>query len=124
MDIQILNLIDYLKQTKDSDWCVNIVRSKTNQNCIFGHVFNFGQLIYPDLDKDIAGNKTWNWFEECIGTTYYVYDINDGKNKNYPQPTPKQRCINYLYNILLGFEKTTHESMSYEFLKYSIKAQS
>lgn len=117
----ITELIKYLQQTRDNEWCINIVRSSDcKKNCIFGHIFNFGRYVNPDLDSDSAGSKMWDWFENHVGTTYYVYSINDGQNKNYPQSTPKERCINYLYNILLKVEKTTHKSMSYEFLKYSV----
>lgn len=94
--ITLAQIIDHLdRNTKEEDWCVDVVRTKDgSQNCLFGHLANYGGMkLYHDF--------------EMIATEFMVYPINDGKNPNYPQETPKQRVLAYLKNIEAGIEKTT-----------------
>lgn len=48
-----------------------------------------------------------------------VYYVNDGKNKNYQQATPKQRCVAYLKDLQSGKAKTTYQLMAEEYERYS-----
>jgi hypothetical protein len=93
------DIIHYLKNmTLESDWCVDVVRTKDQkQNCLMGHLFNFGGNLIVDI------------FHNNISTEYCYYQINDGKNPNYPQATPKQRIIAYLENVRDGKEETVLE---------------
>jgi hypothetical protein len=86
------NLIQYLKRTKDEDWTVDVVRTKDQKNCLFGHIFNWG------------GNLGWEWFESVIASTYMVYPVNDKEHPKYQQETAKDRCIAYLMDIQIGNE--------------------
>jgi len=107
----LTSLIVYLKNTKPESWCQDVVKTKDGKNCLFGHIFDFGcNGINIDGFKysgEEGGSFFFNWFEDNIATTYMVYPVNDGKNANYKQQTPKERCIAYLYNILNGKERTT-----------------
>lgn len=95
------DVINYLKLTKDEDWCIDIVRTKDQkQNCFLGHLFNFG------------GNLICDIFESGICNGYMYYDINDGKNPNYTEKTAKLRIIKYLENLREGKEKTIFDHMS------------
>lgn len=99
------DFIDYLERTEESQWCVDIVRSKDQEkNCLFGHLFNFA-------GDDKTGSFYWDYFENAYATTCMVYPVNDGNNQRYQQPTPKQRCIAYLKAIQSGEEETTYECM-------------
>lgn len=94
--------IEYLKRTPPESWCVDVVRTKEGGNCLFGHLFAYG-------GNDEMGNRLWDFFEAAIACTAMVYPVNDGKNMDYQQPTPKQRCISYLQDILQGKQKTTDQ---------------
>lgn len=102
--------IDYCEGTKPQDWYLQRVRNKENtKNCLYGHLINWY------YGKDYTGNISpiWDAFEE-VGSTYYVYPINDGSNPKYPQKTAKSRCIAYLKNVQSGEELWTAEAMELE----------
>lgn len=112
----IVDILRYLKNTNTCEWCLDVVRSKDEkQNCLFGHVFNYGVNGFNYDGKkyygEVGGQTAWELFECFVATTYTVYDVNDGKNSQYQQNTSKERCIKYIYNILTGVEKNTAESM-------------
>lgn len=112
------SFIDYCEATKANEWCVDIVRSVGNkQNCLYGHLVNWY------YGKDYTGNISpiWDAFEE-VGTTFYVYPINDGTNPNYPQPTARERCIAYLKNIRDGKELWTWDAMEKEWEERKVLA--
>ena len=95
-------IIPYLEKTNNNSWCTDVVKTKDGKNCLFGHLF------------DLGGGELMDWFEN-IATTYMVYPVNDGKNPNYKQETPKQRCIAYLKDLQSGKAKTTLQLMREEF---------
>lgn len=108
------SFIDYCESTDTKEWCTDIVRSKGyKQNCLYGHLVNWY------YGKNYEGNISpiWDAFEE-VGTTFYVYPINDGQNPNYPQTTAKERCIAYLKNVRDGKELWSAEAMELEMKKY------
>ena len=104
-----------LKNTKDTDWCIDVVRNKEGQNCLFGHIHKMGSKgVYIDgkfLSGDSGGGRLWDWFECAISSTYQIYLINDGKNPKYQQKTAKERCIAFIENVYSGKEQNTMESM-------------
>lgn len=101
--------INYLEQTKESEWLCDTVRNKGNtKNCVMGHLVNW--FYGEGYEGNIS--SAWDWFEEMWATTYMIYPVNDGKspewmNFTYDQGTPKQRVIAYLKNLWLGLEKPT-----------------
>lgn len=109
------SLIDYLKATKPDEWYLHKVRNKTNtKNCLYGHVINW----YYGKGYEGECSAIWDAFEE-VGTTFYVYPINDGTNPKYPQKTARERCIAYLENIQNGTELWSEEAMEKELAQYS-----
>jgi hypothetical protein len=101
--------LEYLKATCEDDWCVDRVKLKgSKKNCLFGHLWDF---CGGDIDE-AKGNLWWDWFESAVSSTYMIYLINDCKNDNYQEATPKSRCISFIENIRDGFELTTLESMN------------
>lgn len=114
LSTDIDSFIKYCKSTTPEEWCVDIVRSKGNKkNCLYGHLVNW--YYGKEYDGDIT--PIWDAFEE-VGTTFYVYPINDGTNHNYQQPTARERCIAYLENIRDGKELWTAKAMELEMKKY------
>ena len=108
------SFIDYCESTKPEEWYLHKVRNKGNtKNCLYGHLVNWY------YGKDFEGNISpiWDAFEE-VGSTYYVYPINDGTNPNYPQKTARDRCIAYLKNVRDGKELWTAAAMEEEYKKY------
>jgi len=99
-------IIPYMENTTEESWCEDVVKTKDGKNCLFGHLF------------DLGGGELFDWFEN-IATTYMVYPVNDGKNENYQQPTPKQRCVAYLKDLQSGKAKTTYQLMDEEYERYS-----
>lgn len=102
------DFISYCEATTESEWQIDTVRNKGNtSNCLFGHLINWY------YGKGYKGNiiTAWDFFEDAWATTFFVYLVNDGRNPNYPQPTPRQRCIQLLKNLNDGSELTTNQAM-------------
>lgn len=116
----VSEIIDYLEGTTDDQWCVDVVKNRDNGNCLFGHVFDFFSKKWGE-EKASQG---WEWFESAVSTTFYVYPINDGKNPDYPQSTPKERCIALMKNILSGDQLTTMEGIDYAMAEYRANGES
>ena len=105
------SLLDYLQKTKEDEWCVGVCRktdTAIQKNCLLGHVFNFGSIDFFGKNSEKGANAALNFFDN-IATTYIFYPINDGTNPNYQEPTPKQRCVSFLKNILSSKEKTVNQ---------------
>lgn len=103
--------IQYLQDTREDEWAIDVVRTKGNQqNCLFGHLVNwyYGKGYQGDV------SLAWDLFEEMWSTTFFVYEINDGRNPDYPQPTPKQRVLAFMKNLWLGQEMDTQTGMAHE----------
>jgi hypothetical protein len=106
-------LIKYCENTKPNEWYLHKVRNKGNtKNCLYGHLVNWY------YGKDYTGDITpiWDAFEE-VGTTFYIYPINDGRNPKYPQKTARERCIAYLKNV-----QSREELWSWEAMKRDMEA--
>lgn len=50
-------------------------------------------------------------FEGEWANSYMIGGVNDGKNPDYPHPTPKERVLAYLNALADGDEPSIHESM-------------
>lgn len=108
------SFIDYCESTSPDEWYLHKVRNKDNtKNCLYGHLCNW----YYGKDWEGSVSPIWDAFEE-VGTTFYVYPINDGENPNYPQKTARDRCIAYLKNVQSGKELWTQEAMDAEWNKF------
>lgn len=94
----INKLLTYLEATTEESWCTDVVKTKDNKSCLFGHIFDYG------------GGQAMDIFER-YATTYMVYPVNDGTHHQYQQPTPKQRCIAYVKDLISGKQKTTYQLM-------------
>ena len=119
------DLISYLETTTTEAWCVDVVRveaegSHRTQNCVFGHIFDWGQLRGDGSDRD--GNAAWEWFEELWSSTFAAYPVNDGKIAYYQQPTARERSIAYLRDLRSGIVPSTYESMYWDYYGHDIEA--
>lgn len=104
------DFIPFLEGTPEESWCTDVVRSGQT-NCLFGHLANFvgpKDNLAPDFD----------WFEVSVSTTYKIYPVNDGKDPDYPQATPKQRCLAYLRDLQSGKELTTLDQMEVDYQRW------
>lgn len=104
--LDVKDLQNYLITTDDTSWCVDVVQTKNNKNCFFGHLWDWAMAKF-NCEKQ--ANLMWMLFEECYASTYMIYAVNDGDNHRYPQNSPKERCLAYLDNLISGKEKTTWE---------------
>ena len=93
--------IEYLVQTDESEWAVDVVRTKDGKNCLFGHLVDW----YYGKGYEGSISTAWDAFEAMWMNTYVIYPINDGQNPRYQQPTPKQRVVAYMKNLWLGLEE-------------------
>lgn len=100
--------IQYLQDTEESEWAVDVVRTKDGKNCLFGHLVDW----FYGKGYEGSINAAWDMFEAMWMTTYVIYDVNDGKNPKYQQPTPKQRVLAYMKNLWLGLEEDTQTGMA------------
>lgn len=95
------SVIAYMESTDEAAWRVEAVRSADGTtNCFFGHLFAMG-------GEDRRGSQLWGLFEEIWATTYMIYPVNDGRNPDYSQATPKQRVLAYLRDLRDGKAKST-----------------
>ena len=99
-------IIGYFESTSEDSWAVDVVRTQTGRNCIFGHLHAMG-----GGDEEMGGSHLMDYFEEAFCTTWRMYEVNDGHLPEYQQSTPRQRCLAYLYNLRDGKELTTYEAM-------------
>ena len=105
MKFLLSRFIKYLEKTTDEQWQLDKVgEPEMKKWCVMGHLFCWAAGKEKDEKR---ANRIWNYFEGAIATTYMIYPVNDGKNSNYPQATPKERCIAYLKNLRDDKEKTT-----------------
>mgnify|MGYP003607769098 CR=1 FL=1 len=89
-------IISHLESTREEDWVEDVVRSKDgSKNCLFGHIFSMSE-------DEKESNRLWDLFECTVATTYMVYPVNDGRDPDYPQATPRQRCLAYLHDLKAG----------------------
>lgn len=91
-------VLEKLESTTDEQWCMDRVREETDEgpkNCLLGHVFDLGS-------NDTESNKWCDWFTCIITTEYVFYPINDGKNPEYTQETARDRCIQYVKDLIDG----------------------
>ncbi len=103
---KLQKLIAYMESTTDDQWLTERVSSPDNKKlCCLGHVFFMGG---KDQEKC---NEWWNWFENSVATEYMIFPVNDGRDKDFPQLTPKLRVIAYLQEVMDGKRKTTWELM-------------
>lgn len=105
-------IIEYLEATPENSWCTDVVKTRDGKNCLLGHLFDYG------------GNHVMDAFEETVATTYMFYPVNDGTHPDYPQPTPKQRILQYLKDIISGKQKSVAVICEEEFQKYKAKNDS
>jgi hypothetical protein len=91
------NIIEYLENTTEESWCLDVVKTKEGGNCLFGHLF------------DMGGSRLMDLFEDQFATTFMVYPVNDGTNPKYQQSTPKQRCLAYVKDLKSGVAQTTQD---------------
>ena len=96
--------IRYLEATTPEEWQVDTVRSVGNaKNCVMGHLINY---VYGK-DYEASISEAWDYFEEIWSSTFFIYDVNDGKNEQYRQPTARERIITYLSDLWLGIRVPT-----------------
>lgn len=106
--------IEYLQNTREDEWAVDVVRTKEGANCMFGHLVNW----FYGKGYEGSISLAWDFFEEIWMTTYVIYLVNDGENPRYQQSTPKQRVIAYLSNLWLGLEPDTSAVMAEDAARY------
>ncbi len=98
------DFIAYLENTGEHEWNQDRVRNSDNtKNCVMGHLVNW--YYGKDYEGDVSA--VWDIFEEMWSTTFYIYDVNDGRSENYQQPTPKQRILAYLKDLWMGLRTPT-----------------
>lgn len=103
--LDINNIISYMEKTDEDSWYMKVCRTKGGENCLFGHLFDYGG---GDNGK---GSFICDWFEEMYATVYMFFSINDGEHPDYPQKTPKQRIVAYLKDLRDGKQQTTQQLM-------------
>lgn len=83
--------INKFEAIPEEKWCIE-KWADDDKRCAFGHcgVNTDNFLSYPSEAKGLA---------DLFPLSCVVFDINDGDDKRYQQPTPKQRILAALYDI-------------------------
>lgn len=101
----------YIETTPDDSWCVDVYRSQDQtQHCILSHVQTLGR-------DDREGMRFMERFESIWGNSYSIgLRANDGLDPaEYPQGTPRERCMAYIDNLLNGTEDSVVTGMEREY---------
>lgn len=85
----------------EDKWCVGVQEDEHGRRCAAGHCF------HANAKRDYLGNLRATYGDDPMNIFYalqnvigcYVAELNNGKNKEYRQPTPKQRVLARLYDI-------------------------
>lgn len=68
-------------------WCVDELQNERGQRCAIGHCEAQSLVDYTESNTLIRLSK------------YRIASVNNGIERDYQQPTPKQRVLAFLYNI-------------------------
>lgn len=99
------DFIPYLEATTEESW-IDIVfaNADTSKRCVIWHFIGFVGSDY--LESKIASSNL-DWYEANVCFIQRAgCEVNDGNHSDYQHPTPKQRSIAYLKNLLAGKELT------------------
>lgn len=105
----LTEFIPYLESKPDEEWIdVIFANSDLSKRCVIFHFLGF-------VGQDNPDTKTWNnldWYEANVCFIQRAgCEVNDGNHPDYQQPTPKERSITYLKNLLEGKELTPLQMM-------------
>ena len=102
--------IPYLESKSEYTWIDIIFANKdTSKRCVIWHFLGFVGCDYPTSK---FGSKNLDWYEANVCFIQQAgCMVNDGNHRDYQQPTPKQRSIAYLKNLLAGKELTPTEML-------------
>ncbi len=87
MDVQYF--IDKFEKIPEDRWCTGLF-TKGDNHCAYGHCGVMQPL------QETVESKRLSYLFRFSGI---VTDINDGRDKRYPQPTPKQRILAALRDV-------------------------
>ncbi len=95
---QVKFFIKKFEAIPEEKWCVNELENEDGQRCALGHTMALGgrlNLFQTPTEETII---LQNLFKEECG--FQIAHINNGMDRRYQQPTPKQRVLNALYDKL------------------------
>ena len=103
----LADFIPYLEATSESSWIDIVFANKdTSKRCVIYHFLGFVGQDCPDVNN----SRNLDWYESHVCFIQRAgCEVNDGNHPDYKQPTPKQRSIAYLKNLLDGLELTPVE---------------
>ena len=106
----LIDFITYLEATNEDSWIDVIFANKdTSKRCVIFHFLGFVGCDKPDSE---FGSKNLDWYDSHVCFIQQAgCMVNDGNHSDYQQPTPKQRSISYLKNLLAGKELTPIEML-------------
>ena len=92
----IKHFINKFEATREEEWCIGHLLGKDGSRCAIGMT----------LDERNAGTEEtdllWRLAQNIPSGPA---SINDGRHSAYPQPTPRQRVLAWLYDLLKGVGK-------------------
>lgn len=99
------DFIPYLEATEEESWIdVVFANADTSKRCVIWHLIGFTGCDYPE---NKFGSNNLDWYDANVCFIQRAgCEVNDGNHPDYSQPTPKQRSIAYLKNLLSGKELT------------------
>lgn len=99
----IYNVDYFLKKFEaipEDKWTTGIQQNKFGQRCALGHCRPLHDSKIGNEHLTLEAKALKNLFIDSInGPELAVVMINNGNNKQYQQPTPKQRILAALYDI-------------------------
>lgn len=104
------NILAWIEATDDDRWMTEVCGREADgvtKYCVRGHLLEYGE-------KNGYGPGFDDLFHEAWATEFMYYGVNDGRNTEYPQATPKERVMAYFRDLRDGKKLTTYQSMEAE----------
>lgn len=95
-------LVDYLKSTREDEWCTGVTKNDKGQLCVINHI------VMSDLFFSLKWHLSFTGLCEK-----FLFEINDGKHPEYQQETPRQRCIAFYEDLVSKHDQTLEKAWDY-----------
>lgn len=100
MNYNVDFFINKFEAIPEDRWCVHTVTDEYGRHCAWGHLESYlGDSFLLSSDYPMIKSFTSLFKKYGLNKNGDPGNINNGRDKRYQQPTPKQRILAALYDI-------------------------
>lgn len=85
-------LLNYLESIPNEKWSIDAQSVKEGRFCFGMHICVYADSLEYNNEKYL---RLWQWLKEKEIGSWIRFDVEEGKLKQYQQPTQKERCISF-----------------------------